>query len=228
VTGLPDAGAIEVLYGSAAGLQAFDPLDELLTQNTPGMPGGAERGNEFGSGLADGDFNGDGYADLAVGAGSQDIGLAKGAGTVTLVYGSPGGLQTEQPPATLFVEGADGLPDTPEAQDFFGDHLTSGDFNGDGCADLVVGVKAEDIGAIADAGEAIAIYGSQGGLNQGLLAAQAWVEGSSGVPGLPEPGDHLGNDVAGGDLNGDGFDDLVVGAPGEGLGGVDRGAVITL
>jgi len=112
VTGLPDAGAIEVLYGSAAGLQAFDPLDELLTQNTPGMPGRPERGNEFGSGLADGDFNGDGYADLAVGAGSQDIGLAKGAGTVTLVYGSPGGLQTEQPPATLFVEGADGLPDT--------------------------------------------------------------------------------------------------------------------
>ncbi|OEV25562.1 hypothetical protein AN219_25635, partial [Streptomyces nanshensis] len=56
-----------------------------LTQNSPGVPGVNEEGDEFGKALAAGDVNGDGYADIAVGVPGEDIGSGasgKDAGAV--------------------------------------------------------------------------------------------------------------------------------------------------
>ena len=61
-----DAGAVNVLDGSVNGLTSAS--NQFLTQDTPGIKDQAETGDQFGTGLATGDFNGDGYADLAVGA----------------------------------------------------------------------------------------------------------------------------------------------------------------
>jgi hypothetical protein len=60
-----DAGAVSVLYGSAGGLASNG---QVLTQDTAGVPGVSEDGDRFGTALVAGEFNGDAFGDLAVGA----------------------------------------------------------------------------------------------------------------------------------------------------------------
>ena len=83
------AGAVNVLYGSATGLSGTG--SQLVSQNTPGVPGNAEVDDGFGFALATGDFNGDTFADLAVGAPGEGVGTAGAAGAVNVLYGSATG-----------------------------------------------------------------------------------------------------------------------------------------
>src|SRR5439155_11997127 len=92
------AGAVNVLYGSATGLQATGeggPDDQFWTQDSPGMGAdGAEAQDWFGWALAVGDFNGDGFRDLAIGVRVEDVGVVFNAGAVDVLYGSATGLQS--------------------------------------------------------------------------------------------------------------------------------------
>src|SRR5579871_6792363 len=91
------------------------------------------------SGVAKGDFNGDGFADLAIGEPGATISGQASAGDVIILYGSSSGLTAAG--KALFYEGPDrSLPGTPTAGDQFGSALASGDFNGDGFSDLAIGV----------------------------------------------------------------------------------------
>ena len=65
---------------------------QVLTQDSPGVPDTAESGDNFGVALASGDFDHDGFADLAVGVELEEVGDAAGAGGVNVLYGSAGGL----------------------------------------------------------------------------------------------------------------------------------------
>ena len=88
-----DAGAVNVVYGSNTGLVG---RNQTLTQNSPGVVGTAESGDLFGAALARGiflnNFNGDDFADLAIGAVGEDVGTAADAGAVNVQYGSATGL----------------------------------------------------------------------------------------------------------------------------------------
>ena len=68
------------MYGSAEGLSAAG--DQFISQNTAGVRGGSEAGDAFGSSLAVGDLNGDGFEDLVVGVPGEAIGRIDGAGGV--------------------------------------------------------------------------------------------------------------------------------------------------
>jgi hypothetical protein len=84
--GNPDAGAVSVLYGSADGLTRAG--GQLFTQ-----PGSDIRADEqFGFALAAGDFDNDGFADLAAGAPGEAVGNDSGTGAVSVLAGSPAGL----------------------------------------------------------------------------------------------------------------------------------------
>jgi hypothetical protein len=152
----------------AATIQAFEP----------------EEGLGRGVGSA-GDVNGDGYADLLVGAGSR-----KGA---YVFFGGPTGLRRESRTAIR-------PSDTAEA---FGDPVVGlGDANGDGYADFAVADRFYR-GASAEAGRVYVYYGGHDGpkaMPNVVLEAQT-------------NGEWFGHAMAGLDLNGDGFGDLVVGAP---------------
>ncbi|MEC7844246.1 MAG: peptidoglycan DD-metalloendopeptidase family protein, partial [Actinomycetota bacterium] len=97
-----------------------------------------------------------------------------------------------------------------EINDGFGGALITGNFKGDNSIDLAVGTPSESVGAISSAG-IIHVIDDFPRINNNVNPYQ----GEDGWPGVPESGDGLGTSMASGDFNGDGFDDLIVGSPGD-------------
>ena len=102
-----------------------------------------KNGDEFGATLAHGDFNGDGYDDLAIGAPGEKLGGKNNSGSVNVLYGSASGLTAigDQ----LWTQDSNSVADSSQAGDRFSDSLAVGDFNGDGFADLAIGAPGEDL-----------------------------------------------------------------------------------
>ncbi|MDG5801405.1 FG-GAP and VCBS repeat-containing protein [Streptomyces ossamyceticus] len=329
VGGKRGAGQIVALYGSASGVTSTKRT--TISQNTSGVPGDAEANDAFGWVSAYGDFNNDGYDDLAVSAFLEDAGTDTDGGTVVIVWGSSTGLS-----------GATTLKDpAPSAHDKWGKTLAAGDFDGDGEEDLAVGATTSTIyvfkGGISKSGtygarstvkppivsgdgtgplnltagdvngdkrtdlivdgfETDSAYnwnanyylpGTASGLSASsaqklkpgiitgigdvngdgygdIVTGEEWdpskdgsepsvpesatggkvhiifgsVDGPAGstsltqnsgnVPGSSERGDFFGNELSLGDINGDGYQDLAVGAAGENLGGVVNAGAVTV
>jgi hypothetical protein len=223
VGGVIGAGVVQVLYGTANGLSGTG--SQLLQQGAGGVVGTPEGGAGFGRALAAGDFNNDGFADLAVGVFGANVGAIIGAGAVEVLYGSAAGLTGAG--SQLFRQGAGGVGGAAEEFDLFGVAVAAGDFNRDGFADLGVGVPFEDIGTVQDAGAINVLYGSAGGVT--AAGNQQFWQGAGGVAGTAEASDMFGRSLVAGDFSDNGLSDLAVGVPNEDIGAtLDAGAINVL
>jgi hypothetical protein len=208
IGGIERAGQVEVLYGSAdIGLTAVGKQE--WSQDTPGIDGVAEAFDRFGNTLAVGDFDDDGYADLAIGVDTEDVGDDEDAGAVNVIYGSASGL--DDAGDQVWHQNIGGIDGVAEPDDSFGSALAAGDFDGDGEDDLAIGVFSEDIDSLADAGWVNLLYGTSSGLDDD--DDEVWHQDTPGVDGIAEVGDAFGLALTAGDFDGDGKADLAIGVP---------------
>jgi len=197
------AGVIHIVVGSTLGAA----LAESVVIRQDPLPGVSEAGDEFGFSLAAADFNGDGLDDLAIGVPGEAVGEASQAGFVNVLDGTPGGLDSD---SAKGLDQAD-VGGEVDAQNRFGEVLSSGDFNNDGLDDLAIASPGSD----AAAGRVTVVFGTPNGLGTSITFDLQL--GAGGLVGSPEPGDRLGAAMAVGDFNNDGFDDLAIGLPGREL-----------
>jgi hypothetical protein len=212
-----DVGAALVIGGAT---RRHTPRARLLTESLIGSGDGSKWDDTFGESTAGGDFDGDGDADLAIGAPGDRGGGLSGIGSATVLYGSPQGLAA----AARTV-----VPGPTSRSHGYGRRLAAGDLDGDGFDDLVSSVTRDaPPGVDADAGNSgalVIVFGSKTGLD---LARTRTLPGPADNEVVRSDLREFGAALAVGDVNGDGYDDIAEAAPGEPFdldGGADPGHV---
>jgi hypothetical protein len=178
-----DDGIVFIFHGSSSGISTT-----MSAQLEPDITY-----SYFGYSVASaGDVNGDGYSDIIVGAPAYENGES-GEGVVFIYHGSATGLHTT---AVTRIQ-------SNQAYAQLGSSVAcAGDVNGDGFSDVIVGAYKYDDGQV-DEGAAFIYLGSSAGIST-IVATQ--LEGN-------QPSTYFGNSVAcAGDINGDGYSDILVGA----------------
>ncbi|WP_350309686.1 VCBS domain-containing protein [Aquariibacter lacus] len=208
ITG-PDAGRSYVVFGKSTSTAV---ILSAVAGGTGGFVINGQAANDL-SGFsvsAAGDVNGDGLADLIVGAYRSDPSAGTDAGRSYVVFGKSTGTEVN---LSAVAGGTGGFVINGQAaNDLSGRSVSAaGDVNGDGLADLIVGAFRSDPSAGFEAGRSYVVFGKSTGTEVNLSAVAAGTGGF--VINGQAAGDFSGRSVsAAGDVNGDGLADLIVGA----------------
>lgn len=201
-----DAGAAFLFYGGP------DVLAQTLVANADVTFLGEAAGDRFGEALSNaGDVNNDGYDDILVGAPYAKVG-ADIVGKAYLFFGGP------EPEATLYgtTAGARFIGGTPDVR--FGSAIRGADLDNDGWSDIIVGEAADPL---IDQDRSVHIF--RGGTSIPTITSAANADGV--LSGDDVSWGRFGATLEAGDVNGDGYTDLLVGGPGGGIGPANPGQV---
>lgn len=182
-----DEGLAYVFHGAATGLASTAAWSAEPANNAGAL---------FGSSVASaGDVNGDGYADVIIGAPRWDDGTFTDEGRAYVYHGSSSGLSTS---AAWTVDPAD------QTSAYFGSAVSGGDINGDGYSDVAATAPVWDSGGVSNEGRAYAYHGS----SSGLSTTAAWT-----LDPTDQADASFGSSIAiVQDYNANGYRDCVVGA----------------
>jgi hypothetical protein len=220
-----DAGTIHVVFSGFFGRLSrrvtltqgeVDPA-ELFDPKPSESP---EIDDEYGAALVSGDFDGDRFDDLAVGAPGEYLAGHERAGAVEVLFGADFYLNAFPFDPTrhgLLHQDIPSISSVTETDDRFGAVLASGRFDADSLDDLAVGVPREAEGSGPAAGAVAIVFGpfSQVSPMRNQFFAQ---DAPEAIAGTAEAGDQFAAALAAGDFDGDGVDDLAIGSPGEDVG----------
>lgn len=222
------SGGVHIVYGT--GPDGTKPSPQYFGTQSASMkklmkmyPSG------MGRQLASGDFDRDGYADLAISVPGFDEpdenDMRINVGGVVVIYGTDHGLDPNAAQeAEIWSQDSPGVQGVSEDDDYFGSALAVGDFDGDRFLDLAVGIEGEQTGPDArNSGAITLLFGGQGGLT---ARDQVVDQDTRGILDSSETGDWAGDTLQAGDFNGDAVDDLALGVFSEGVDGrANAGAV---
>ncbi|MEZ0241802.1 MAG: beta strand repeat-containing protein [Sphingomonas sp.] len=203
-------GSVYVIYGKASG---FNTINLGSLSGIGFSVNGAAAQDRTGTGVASaGDVNGDGIDDILIGATGSDAG-GTNAGAVYLVFGGASGM----PNNLATMTASQGFRITGTGDTLGASMASAGDVNGDGYADIIVGAALVNANGV-DSGAAWVIFGKASGFANIDLATLTAAQGFkiSGPGGVANGGASV---ASAGDANGDGYDDMLVGASGTSAGG---------
>jgi hypothetical protein len=217
--GVDNLGTAYVLFGKSAGFAPEVALLNLM-DGSQGFQINPNPLFDFGAGYAvsaAGDMNGDGFGDVIVGV--RDSSYTGGSGGAAyVVFGKASGFGSSLDAGAL--EGTNGFAIWGPAYSELGASVSSaGDVNGDGFDDIIIGTQGTGYNS-----RAVVVFGKSSGFTDLDAAAYSVtvaddLTGSNGFAMVGDVNDGFGWSVSGaGDVNGDGYDDLLIGAPKVGFG----------
>ena len=201
--GRTDSGSTYIVYGDEGSFDAYINLGALNIGAGIRIDG-ENAGDGSGRSVSSGDINNDGYDDIIIGADEADYNGRTDSGSTYIVYGDEGGFDANINLGALNI-GAGIRIDGENAYDRSGRSVSSGDINGDGYDDLIIEAPHR--------GSTYVVFGKANGFSATIeLSDIAEGDGSAGFRLDGSAGDFNGVSVSSGDVNGDGYDDIVIGA----------------
>jgi hypothetical protein len=206
-------GQVWIWYGNGAVTTQSWSKESPEIHGVSAAPGTGYAPDLLGYSLAIGDYNQDGYDDLAAGAPGAPVTYTtstgstvkrQDAGTLNVIYGSASGLTAAG--NEHLHQATAGVPGTPGTEDFFGFSLASGDADADGNSELGVFSSRENMVVVMNGAVTSGLYPT---------TAKTFTQNTTGIPGSTEAEDGFGASLRFVDFDADGDADLAIGAPGE-------------